>query len=43
MKTATVKFTREDHEHQRAIKRAAGPMKPKKAYNRHDKSWKRDY
>ena len=43
MKKATVKFDRADFEHRHAIQRAAGPMKPKTAYSRKDKSWKRDY
>lgn len=43
MKTATVKFNREDHEHRRSIQRAAGPMKPKTAYNRHDNSWRKEF
>jgi len=42
--TANLKWsTKEQHEHKRSVLRAAGPMKPKGQYDRHDKSWKDEY
>ena len=43
MKTATTKFSRQDHEDMRYLKRAAHPVKSKREYNRNDKSWRKEF